>query len=103
MEYKNKIIIEDRYSNKILECHKNTIFFVGKTVATIRKSNSKCVDILDEKGNLLSWWCLEYVLKNPEIFVPIIICKDVGSIKHKLKIISQPFKISTHVSDVVRQ
>jgi len=72
---------------------KNKLFIVGNTIATIRKSNTGCVDIRDANGKLINWWCLDYVLNHPEMFIPVVICEDIGK-KKKLKIIQKPFEIS---------
>jgi hypothetical protein len=73
--YENKIILEDRYSNKTMSCTKNTIFILGKDiVGTIRKNNFFVVDFKDTKGNFVDWFCLEYVLKNQKLFFPIVLC-----------------------------
>ena len=94
MTNNNKIIVYDRYSDKVFECHKNTVFIVGKNIAKIRKSNNECVDLLKNDGTISDWWCLEYVLKNPQIFKPLVICKDVGNVKTNLKTIRKPLEFN---------
>jgi hypothetical protein len=79
------ITVYDRYSDKTWNINEHTLFILGNNILTIRKSNNECVDLRDSKGKVINWWCLEYVLKHPNKFKPIIICEDIGKyIKHPL-------------------
>lgn len=78
------ITVYDRYSDKVYNVNPHTLFLMGNKLLTIR-NNNECVDLRDSKGKLINWWCLEYVLKKPNVFKPIIICKDIGKYsKHPL-------------------
>ena len=63
-----EITIPDRYSDKTFTVNLSDVFLVGSQVWTIRENNPDCVDLRDDNGKLLNWHCLEYVLKNPDIF-----------------------------------
>ena len=79
------ITVYDRYSDKVWNVNPHNLFLMGNNLLTIRKSNNECVDLRDSKGKLINYWSLEYVLKNPNVFKPIIICKDIGKYsKHPL-------------------
>lgn len=76
------LTIYDRYSNDIYHCNSKTLFIIGQNIGVIRKSNIECVDIFDKKGIRKTWYCLEYVLKHPEIFKPLLIC-NIGMVDNK--------------------
>jgi hypothetical protein len=63
-----EITIPDRSSDKTFTVNLSDVFLVGSQVWTIRENNPDCVDLRDDNGKLLNWHCLEYVLKNPDIF-----------------------------------
>lgn len=65
---------------------------VGAQVATIRKPYHNCVDIR-KNGKLLRWWSLEYVLKHPETFIPITICRNAGIVTHQQRITQKPYQV----------
>lgn len=46
----------------------------------IRPSNYACVDFKDQKGKMVDWLCLEYVLKNPQTYEPFIVCNGIGKL-----------------------
>lgn len=56
--------------------YKDLCFFeVGSSgIGLIRPSNKGCVDIFS-KGKRKDWFCIEHVLKHPEFFKPIFMCK----------------------------
>lgn len=76
------LTIYDRYSNNVYHCNSKTLFIIGQNIGVIRKSNMECVDIFDKNGIRKTWYCLEYVLKYPEIFKPLLIC-NIGMVDNK--------------------
>ena len=76
------LTIYDRYSNDIYHCNSKTLFIMGQNIGVIRKSNMECVDIFDKNRIRKTWYCLEYVLKHPEIFKPLLIC-NIGMVNNK--------------------
>jgi len=97
------MIIKDRYSDRKFYCHESTVFSIGRdnpVLCTIRKPFNDIVEILDDNRKRLQWWCLEHVLKHPEIFTPITICEDIGKISHRLGIITKPYEgLKKHVKN----